>query len=89
MRADKIKQELYKQWAGMPVADACAKIIDCLQKTPASETGFLTYQSFLNMLDKKNVDEELLAAVSILSASKLAILDPHALFIDDETEYEL
>ena len=50
----------------------------------------LTFRTLSNAAGKDHVDEELLRAITILVSSKIAALDAHALFVDDDqTEHEL
>jgi len=89
MSIQSIKEDL-ALWADQPAQPLCMTIIDCMSKLPNQQLQTLTYKSFLNLLGRTNVDVQLISALSILCDDKIAALEAHAWFIDeDENEHEL
>lgn len=89
MSADQIKAEIARDFNGIPIANVCLRLVEFVERLPADQTEMLTYRTFQRALDKASVDEELVAAITLLTSSKLAAFDMHGMFIDDENEYEL
>ena len=90
MSVDAIKDELLQRWRDEPAAKLCLNIVDFMAQAPHEQLVMLTFGTLSHAAGKKSVDSELLTAITILASSKIAVLDPKALFIDDdETEYEI
>lgn len=90
MSADQIKAEIKRDFKGSPIADVCLQLVEFVEGLPAGQAEMLTFRTFVRALGKMKVDEELLAAVTLLTSSNLAALDMHGMFIDDDhEEYEL
>lgn len=74
---------------GMPFKFVCITLIEALLDLPISNTKFLTYTSFVNLAGKSTLDEEIIAAINFLSSSsRYSILEPHALYVDEESGQE-
>ncbi len=72
------------------MADVCLTLTKRLFCLSPSETKFLTFTSFMNLINTDSLDNELLAAVNFLSSSEFAILEPHGLFVDESgDEFQL
>lgn len=90
MSLEKIREELNASWKNLPAADLCMRILDYVENTPREELRFLTYMNLSMAAGLKEINGDLLAAVNMLTSSNLALLDAHALFIDDdEEEFEI
>lgn len=90
MALEDLRKELLDRWSDVPAAGICMKILDFVESTPTNELSFLTFTTLCRAAGKDKVDMDLLAAINILAGSRLALLDPHALFVDeDENEHEL
>ncbi|WP_299806635.1 hypothetical protein [Tardiphaga sp.] len=87
---ENLRRELLARWSDVPAADICMRILDFVESTPQNELHFLTFTTLCRAAGRTNIDVELLAAINILTGSRLALLDAHAMFIDeDENEHEL
>lgn len=90
MSIDDIRSEVIKRWADQPASKLCLEIVDYIAKTPRDRLDFMTYRTFLNILGKTTVDDDLLTALTILTSSKIAALDAHAMFVDEnDNEHEV
>ena len=85
---DHIREELISRWSGHGYVQICLAILELLEKQPIDQTAMLTYGTFAKQLQRK-VDQELLAAISVLASTSLDVLDAHALFIDGDYEREI
>ena len=89
-RLDEIRAVIAKDWPDDPVVDVCERIIGFLVKLPEEELRQLSPTAFSRGVGRDEVDELLLKAITILTATSVKILEPHFLFIDDEDqEYEV
>lgn len=90
MSADDIRKELKERWAGTRAVELCFQIVDFVAKLPAGHSRMLTFKTITNITGKKSVDDDLLAAINILASTRIAALDSHAMFVDDDNEeYEI
>ncbi|MBP2489128.1 hypothetical protein JOH50_004855 [Rhizobium leguminosarum] len=90
MTLNEIREEYRKIWGDLPVGPLCLGIIDFVASTPPEELHFLTFKTLSTAVGKDGPDYDVLAAVTILTSSRLAIFDAHAMLVDDdETEHEL
>lgn len=90
MSASQIKAELTRDFRGTPIVDVCLRLVEFVEALPPGQAEMLTYRTFVRALGKNGVDDELVAAITLLTSSKLAALDMRGMFIDDnEEEYEL
>lgn len=90
MSARKVREELAKRWADEPTIELCLAIIDFMERTPPNQLQMLTFRSLQHIANKTEVDSELLKAITVLSSSRVAALDIHAMLVDDdETEHEI
>ncbi|RWM27783.1 hypothetical protein [Mesorhizobium sp.] len=86
MSADDIRKELKERWAGTEPFALCLQIVDFVAKLPAEHSRMLTFKTMTNITGKKYVDDSLLAALNILASTRVAALDAHAMFVDDDNE---
>ena len=78
------------QWGGTPAGVLGARIAANVFKRDENERKFITYTSLIEIAQKEKIDEELLAAINILTSSSYAILEPKGLFVDDDgNEFDL
>ena len=90
MSVEAIKAELKHRWGQEPVVELCLAIIDFMSKVPVEQLQMLTFASFKDVAKKNELDSELLNAVTILTSSKVAALDTHAMLVDDDDrEHEI
>lgn len=90
MALERIRKEVAKIWDHSPEATTCFLLLEYLEKVPVSQLQFLTFKTLISAAGRDEVDHELIAAINILTSSKLGLLEAHALFVDEnEEEYEL
>lgn len=90
MSIESVKAELKERWADQPALELCVRIVDYIGRVGAQQSSMLTYRSFAKILNRDNVDSDIIQAIAILSSSNIAALDPHALFVDeDDNEHEI
>jgi hypothetical protein len=89
MSVSKIKQELREGWNEVPAAKVSLQLIDFICHLPADQRNMLTYATFLRAIGRRQIDQELLTAVGILANSRIAALDVHGMFVDEDFEHEL
>jgi len=79
-----------KRWGGSPTGALCIQIANQIFALSPEETRFLTYETILKFVTRDKLDQEVLAALNILTTSQFAIFEAHGLFIDgDGKEYDL
>lgn len=90
MIADAIKRDL-KKWGGdSPVLKLCLLLVEYVANLPPDQREMLTYRTFVNASGKSQIDQELMAAITILSTSTIHAFDLHGIFVDEnEDEYEI
>ena len=89
MTLGEIREEYRNRWGELPVGSVCLDIIDFVASKPVEQLRFLTFTTLSQAAGRESVDTEVLAAINLLTASRLAIFDSHAMLIDDESEHEL
>lgn len=90
MTLDEIREEYRTRWGELPVGLVCLEIIDFVASKPVEQLRFLTFSTLSNAAGRQNIDVEVLAAINLLTSSRLAILESHAMLVDDDdTEHEL
>ncbi|SSC71456.1 unnamed protein product [Ciceribacter sp. T2.26MG-112.2] len=90
MKLDEIREEYRTRWGEFPVGLVCLDIIDFVASKPVDQLRFLTFTTLSEAAGRKTIDMEVLAAVNLLTSSRLAILESHAMLVDDDdTEHEL
>lgn len=78
------------RWGELPVGLVCLDIIDFVASKPLDQLRFLTFTTLSQAAGRQSIDMEVLAAVNLLTSSRLAILESHAMLVDeDDTEHEL
>ncbi len=90
MVAEAIKRDLEERGGDSPILKLCLQLVEYVAKLPPEQREMLTYRTFVNASGKKQLDQELMAAITILSTSNVHAFDFHGLFVDDnEDEYEI
>ncbi|TAV10228.1 hypothetical protein [Rhizobium leguminosarum] len=90
MTLDEIREEYRSRWGELPVGSVCLDIIDFVASKPLDQLRFLTFTTLAQATGRDVIDTEVLAAINLLTASRLAILESHAMLVDeDDTEHEL
>jgi len=90
MSAKEIKAELETRWRDDPIVRLCVAIVDYLASLPAEQLQMITFRTLSSGVGKDHIDDELMRALTILVSSRVAALDAHALFVDeDQLEHEL
>lgn len=90
MVADAIKRDLAERGTNPPVLQLCLKLVEYVASLPPDQRQMLTYRTFVKASGKDQIDQELMAAITILSTSKIHAFNFHGLFVDEnEDEYEL
>lgn len=90
MKLDEIREEYRTRWGELSVGLVCLDIIDFIASKPVDQLRFLTFTTLSQAAGRKSIDMEVLAAVNLLTSSKLAIFESHAMLVDDDkTEHEL
>ncbi|WP_187428230.1 hypothetical protein ROLI_003760 [Roseobacter fucihabitans] len=90
MQTDQLKIDVKAVLGDSLAAGVCIQLVDKLVSLPEGRGHMLTYTSLQKMLQRNEIDNPLITAVSFLTSSKCAILDAHGQFIDDDgEEYEL
>lgn len=85
-----LKQQIVAEWAEEPAAELCLLIVDYLAERSVGQLKLLTFQTLAKAAHRDKVDHDVLAAIQILTSTKLAVLDAKAMFVDaDAEEYEL
>jgi hypothetical protein len=89
-RLDKLKAELRERWSGNATLELCLRLVDIMDELPDDEMNMLTFASFMNLVERAKIDEELIRAVGLLSNTSVHALDSKLLFIDDDDrEFEI
>jgi len=89
---DALRREINDLWLSeLPGATrVCVTLVDFLERTPADELQLLTFSSLKSIAKKDEVDEELLAAISLLTNTEFHLLESRLLFVDDDDrEFEI
>lgn len=90
MTLDEIREIYRSNWGGLPVGSVCLDIIDFVASKPLDQLQFLTFTTLSRAAGKEAIDMDVLAAVNLLTGSRIAVLQAHAMLInDDDTECEL
>ncbi|EGL62699.1 hypothetical protein AGRO_4605 [Agrobacterium sp. ATCC 31749] len=90
MKLDEIREEYRTRWGELPVGVVCLDIIDFIASKPVDQLRFLTFTTLCQAAGRESIDLEVLAAINLLTSSKLAIFESHAMLVDeDDTEHEL
>jgi hypothetical protein len=90
MSAREIKAELSARWRDDPIVGLCNAIVDYVAALPRGQAELLTFGTLSKAVGKKQLDEELIRALTILVSSRVAALDARGLLVDeDDTEHEL
>ncbi|CAN7323249.1 hypothetical protein ELH58_10325 [Rhizobium ruizarguesonis] len=90
MTLGEIREEFRSRWGELPVGSVCLDIIDFVASKPLDQLQFLTFTTLSQAAGREAIDTEVLAAINLLTGSRLAILESHAMLIDDDdTEHEL
>lgn len=89
-KIETLKAEIARSWGDHPACPACIKIIDYINALPSDELAMLTFTSLKNAAGEKEITQQVLDAVTLLSSTSIHALDTHLLFIDDdEREFEI
>jgi hypothetical protein len=86
MSADEIRSQIKSRSQNEPLAQLCLRMIDYIALLRPEELRMLTFRTLTTASGKTDLDQELLAAVSLLSSSSFNALDTKALFIDEDSE---
>ena len=90
MTLEEIREEYRTHWGELPVGSVCLDIIDFLASKPVDQLRFLTFMTLSQAAGRKTIDLEVVAAINLLTGSRLTVLEPHAMLVDeDDTEHEL
>ncbi|MFS2008373.1 hypothetical protein ACCD06_00640 [Azospirillum sp. CT11-132] len=90
MVADAIKRDLEERGGNSPVLQLCLRLVEYVANLPPSQREMLTYRTFVKASGKNQIDQELMAAITILSTSNVRAFEFRGLFVDDnEDEYEV
>lgn len=84
-----IKTEISTAWPNVPSVKYCAQIIDFLSSHDRDRLRFITYSTLCAACGISAPNRELIVAVAILTASKIHLLEPRALFSFDDEEVEI
>lgn len=85
-----IKQAIATSWPAARGAELSIRLLDFVVHLPESETRLMTMPMLARGLGLSRVDQDLLTAITILVSSRLELLQPRAMLIeDDEKEFEL
>lgn len=88
MSIESIIEEIQKGWPAMPSGALALRIIDFMKRQDIQELRMLTIPTLLEVVERKQVDAEFLAALAILVNSTVHALDAKA-FLWDENEEEI
>ncbi|KEO53764.1 hypothetical protein [Thalassospira permensis] len=90
MNLENARNEVVAGWGGTQAAKLCMRILDYIAEANFQELRMLTFRQLCNASKLDAVNEDLIAALAILTSEKVDVLKSGALFVDiDETEYEL
>lgn len=90
MSKDPIFDDISRNFGDTEIEEICARLAKAILSLEATASTHLTFQTFLSILGKIELDIAVVAAVNFLSSSKHSILESHALLIDEDgVEYEL
>ncbi|WGD29404.1 hypothetical protein AncyloWKF20_16745 [Ancylobacter sp. WKF20] len=90
MVADAIKRDLKERGANSPILQLCLRLVDYVASLPSDQREMLTYRTFIKAAGKERVDQDLMAALTILSTSNIHAFDIFGLFIDEnDDEFEI
>lgn len=90
MTLDEIREIYRSNWGELPVGLVCLDIIDFLASKPLDQLQFLTFTTLSQAARREAIDMDVLAALNLLTGSRIAVLQAHALLVDeDDTEHEL
>ena len=74
----------------VPNAKLCLEIIDYLRSEKQKDLEFITYRSLQIAIGNDVRQEDLIAAVNLLSTHRNALLNPHMMFVEvDGDEFEI
>jgi hypothetical protein len=85
---DIFRREIRERWPKAPFVELSVAILDLLERHGIEQSSMLTYRTFARRLHTE-INEDLIAAIALLSSSTVDALDPHALFIDGDYEQEI
>ncbi len=90
MTLGEIREAYRSHWGELPVGSVCLDIIDFVASKPLAQLQFLTFTTLSQAAGRTSVDMDVLAAINLLTGSRLTVLQAHAMLVDeDETEHEL
>lgn len=90
MKLQEIREEYRTRWGELAIGSVCLDIIDFVASKPLDQLRFLTFTTLSQVAGRAKVDVDVIAAVNLLTSSRLAVLEPHAMLVDDDdTEHEL
>jgi len=90
MSISDLKREIAAGWERTPAAELSYQIIDFMAPLDEQQLRMLTIPVLLDVLEKRQIDADFMAALAILANSSVQILDSKAIFADDDgDEYHL
>lgn len=78
-----IKSQVAEKWSDGKTVEFCVTILDFIDARPRKDSSHLTFNVLAKIVGQSSVNQELLAAVTILSAHFTA-LNLRFLFIDED-----
>ncbi len=85
-----IKQAIATGWPTVSGAELSIRLLDFVVHLPEPETRLMTMPMLARGVGLSRVDQDLLTAITILVSSRLELLQPRAMLIeDDEQEFEV
>jgi hypothetical protein len=85
-----IRQTIATGWPAVRGAELSIRLLDFVVHLPEGETRLLTMPMLARGIGLNRVDPDLLTAITILVSSRLELLQPRAMLIeDDEQEFEV
>ena len=84
MSISDLKREIAAGWERTPAAELSYQIIDFMAPLDEQQLRMLTIPVLLDVLEKRQIDADFMAALAILANSSVQILDSKAIFADDD-----
>lgn len=85
-----IRQAIATSWPTVPGADLSIRLLEFVLHLPEPETRLMTMPMLARGVGLNGVDQNLLTAITILVSSRLELLQPRAMLIEDgDQEFEV
>lgn len=90
MEHERVIEGINNGWGDSTVTRLCKSLVDEVYSLQPQATRSLSYHTLLGLVNEREISQDFLAAMNILTSSEFAIFNVKGYFVDDaEQSYEL